>query len=332
MEGVQLRPYAGEADLEGLVRLINAEAEADRVSERYSVGELNAEFRHASQAFDAQRDVTVAVAGNEIVAYGHREWIDTRDAPLREYRTDGAVLPDWRRRGLGRAVLAENERRARALALTHQTHRAKVLGSWSGEHQAGDIALLESSGYSVVRWFFIMGRPTLDDVPDLELPDGLEIRPVTPDLYNRVWGADVEAFRDHWGGHDESPAALQRFLDRPEHDPSLWVVAFDGDEIAGGVLNTIYPTENESLGVRRGWLDSVFTRRPWRRRGLARALIVRSLDVLRQRGMSSAVLGVDAENPTGALGLYEGVGFVVEERSMAWRKPMNGEDAPEADR
>ncbi|MGH2445029.1 MAG: GNAT family N-acetyltransferase [Candidatus Limnocylindria bacterium] len=88
------------------------------------------------------------------------------------------------------------------------------------------------------------------------------------------------------------------------------------------MLNAIYAEENEALGVRRGWLDTVFTRRPWRRRGLARALIVRSLHVLRQRGMSGAVLGVDAENPSGALGLYESTGFGVSEKSTAWRKPM----------
>jgi ribosomal protein S18 acetylase RimI-like enzyme len=95
-----------------------------------------------------------------------------------------------------------------------------------------------------------------------------------------------------------------------------------GDQIAGGVLNTIYPEENEGLGLKRGWLDSVFTRRPWRRRGLARALIARSLAALRERGMTSAILGVDADNPTGALGLYEGIGFAVESRYTAWRKPM----------
>jgi len=38
-------------------------------------------------------------------------------------------------------------------------------------------------------------------------------------------------------------------------------------------------------------------------------------------GMTEAMLGVDAENPTGALGLYEGLGFSVDQRSSAWRLP-----------
>jgi ribosomal protein S18 acetylase RimI-like enzyme len=88
------------------------------------------------------------------------------------------------------------------------------------------------------------------------------------------------------------------------------------------VLNAIYPEENEDLGSQRGWLDSVFTRRAWRRRGLARNLIVRSLHLLHERGMEAAVLGVDADNPSGALGLYEAAGFVVTERTTAWRRPL----------
>jgi len=77
------------------------------------------------------------------------------------------------------------------------------------------------------------------------------------------------------------------------------------------------------LGRRRGWLESVFVRRPWRRRGLAQAIVARSLVVLRERGMDHAMLGVDADNPTGAVGVYERAGFVVAKRSTAYRKPMD---------
>jgi ribosomal protein S18 acetylase RimI-like enzyme len=88
------------------------------------------------------------------------------------------------------------------------------------------------------------------------------------------------------------------------------------------VLNTIFAAENAELGLRRGWLESVFTRRPWRGRGLARALIARSIHLLAERGMDTAALGVDADNPSGALGLYESIGFVVADRGAAWQKPM----------
>jgi mycothiol synthase len=183
-------------------------------------------------------------------------------------------------------------------------------------------ALMRASGYEPARWFFEMVRPTLDDVAMAAMPDGLELRPVTPDQHLAIWRANREAFRDHWGGADESPEAMQRLLADPDTDPSLWLIAWDGDEVAGGIWNDIYPDENADLGILRGWLGSVFTRRPWRGRGLARALIGRSLQLLRERGMTSAALGVDADNPTGALGLYEAAGFTVHDRSVAMRKPM----------
>lgn len=170
-----------------------------------------------------------------------------------------------------------------------------------------------------------MVRPTLDELPEVPLPPGFELRAATPELFPAIWRANREAFRDHWGGSDESEAAMHRFLDGPDTDPSLWLIAWEGDEIAGGVNNSIHPEENDALGIGRGWLDSVFTRRDWRRRGLARALIARSLVLLRDRGMTSAALGVDADNPSGALGLYEEAGFEIDDRFTAWRKPMQGE-------
>ncbi len=167
-----------------------------------------------------------------------------------------------------------------------------------------------------------MVRHDLEGVDIAPLPEGIELRPVTPDQHETIWRANREAFRDHWGGSDESLDAMQRVLDDPDTDTSLWLIAWDGDEVAAGVWNAIRGIENEALGLRRGWLESVFTRRPWRKRGLARALITRSLELLRERGMTSAALGVDADNPSGALGLYESTGFEIHDRFIEMRRPM----------
>ena len=317
--GLRLRPYAGEADLPDVVRVVNAEARADSLARITSVEELASAYAHVSDAFDPARDLTLAEIDGEVVAVGEREVVETTDGH-REYRLDGSVDPAWRRRGIGRAVLEENMRRARELAAIEQP-ASPIFGSWTWEGQEGDVALLESAGFQPARWFFDMVRPNLAGVPDVPMPDGLEIRPVLDrSMAGRVWNADIEAFADHWGGFDHSEEHLQRWLDHPSTDLSLWIIAFDGDEIAGGILNAIDEDHNAAFGMRRGWLHSVFTRRPWRRRGLARALIARSLELLRERGQTSAALGVDAANPSGALGLYEGIGFAVDKRAIAWRR------------
>ncbi|MEO8462401.1 MAG: GNAT family N-acetyltransferase [Chloroflexota bacterium] len=316
--GLRLRPYAGEADLADIVRIKNAEAEADGLQYRTNIDEMGAELRHPSASFDPARDVTIAEVGGRIVGLATREVVDTTDG-FREHRNDGEVDPAYRRHGIGRALLAENLRRHRELARTDSTSRQRIFGSWTWERQAGDIRLLEASGFQPVRWFFDMVRPHLDDISNVALPDGLRLKPIDRPRAREVWNADVEAFRDHWGGFDSSDARLQRWLDNPNTDLSLWLVAYDGDEIAGGVLNAIDPEQNAALGIRRGWLGSVFTRRPWRRRGLATALIAQSLAVLRDRGMTSAALGVDGDNPSGAFGLYERLGFAVDARAAAWR-------------
>lgn len=319
LTGLRLRPYAGEPDLVDIVRIENAEAEADDLPERMSVAELKATYARPNEHFDPSRDVTIAEADGRPVAVATREWVDTTDG-LREYRLDGAVLPGWRGRGIGSTLLADSERRMRELAASHDSALPRIFGSWSADSQERDSRLLTAAGFRPARWFFDMTRPDLDDVPDVALPDGLQLRPITHDLALTVWRADVEAFRDHWGGFDGSDDRFEQWLARPSTDLSIWVVAFDGDEVAGGVINSIDASENEALGIRRGWLSSVFTRRPWRRRGVARALIAHSLHVLRERGMATASLGVDADNPNGALGLYEGLGFEVDHRSTAWRR------------
>ena len=320
--GLVLRPYAGEADLADLARIRNAELAADGLREHVTVEELRAWWGHPSEQFDPARDVSVAELDGHPVAFAQRDWIDTTDG-LREYRGRCWLHPAARRRGIGSMLLARNEARLRAVAATHDTERPRALGMMTAEANAGGIALARRSGYEPVRWFTDMERSLREPLPDPPpLPIGLELRPLTLEQARRLWEADLEAFGDHWGGWDPSEESFRRWVESPEFELELILVAWDGDEIAGAVVNAIFPEENAELGIDRGWLESVFTRRAWRRRGLARALIARSLHLMRERGMAVAALGVDADNPSGAFGLYESTGFVPTDRSIAWRKPL----------
>ncbi|HET7082661.1 MAG TPA: GNAT family N-acetyltransferase, partial [Candidatus Limnocylindria bacterium] len=304
------------------VRIANAANEADGIEERSSEAGLGNWLLSRRDNYTPEDDLVVVTVDGQVVGYGWVDWVQTTDGK-REYRTRGLVDPPWRRQGVGSAILAHNEARLLAIAAGHPDDLPRVFGAFAPERRIGAVALITGAGYQPVRYFFDMVRPTLDDIDLPPLPEGLEIRGVS-DLegYRRLFAADTEAFMDHWGGFDASEASFQQWLRDPNFDPSLFVIAWDGDEIAGGVINAIDAEENEALDRRRGLLDSVFVRRPWRRRGLASALVGRSLALLRERGMTSALLGVDADNPTGALGVYERAGFEVDLRSSAYHKPM----------
>ena len=323
LDRLVLRPYAGEADLPEIVRVSNSDMALDGVRVVLTLDDVAPAYRIPSESFDAARDVLMAELDGAVVGTIRVDWVDNTDG-TREYRSRGHVDAPWRRRGIGRRMLHAADELIRERAAKHDTDRPRVQGLWSDDRQVGRRALAESEGYAAVRWFFEMERPHIDvDRPDIPpMPAGLEVRPVTADDAAAIWAADHEAFRDHWGGWDESEASLRRWVESPEFQPELYVVAFDGDEIAGAVLNGIIAEENEQLGLRRGWLDSVFTRRAWRGRGLARALIGRSIHVLAERGMDTAALGVDADNPSGALGLYRSCGFEVVDGGAALQKPL----------
>lgn len=318
--GLSLRHYR-RGDGAALAELENADNAADGIHWRSTGEETENWYARPTPGFDASRDVLVVELDGRVVAETNVARVDTTDG-LREYRIGCTVHPDLRRRGIGRWLLRLSEEAAAGRQRSEPTVLTPVLGTWCPELRTGKLALIEQEGYRPVRYFFDMERPDLDGIVLPPMPAGLEVRPVPPAQLRQLWDADVEAFLDHWGGFEASDERYETWLSDPKFDASLHVIAWDGDEIAGGVVNEVNEAENAATGKRQGWLASVFVRRPWRRRGLARALVMRSLAVLRDRGLTSAGLGVDADNPHAALRLYVGCGFEVVMKSAAYRKPM----------
>ena len=318
--GLRFRGYAGEDDLPGIARVVNAEREADGRQDPTSAERLALSYRYPTN-FDPDLDIVLAEVEGVIVGYGFTDWADETDGS-RGYRVAGYVDPAWRRRGIGGALLAANEHRALEVAQAHETDRPRHFTAWTWDTNEGAASLAMHTGYTAVRRFFEMVRADLREVALHPLPGGIDVRPATTEDARRVYGADIEAFRDHWGDNEGSEADFRQWTEDERFDPSLWVVAWDGDEVAGHVICEIDRIANERYGRRNGHIDSVAVRRPWRRQGLARALLSRALLLLRERGMSRASLEVDAENPNQALALYRDVGFDVQMSATAYRKPL----------
>jgi ribosomal protein S18 acetylase RimI-like enzyme len=167
-----------------------------------------------------------------------------------------------------------------------------------------------------------MVRPDLENIPDAPLPEGLEVRPVKPEHLRAIWEAEQEAFLDHWGASEVEEGDFERWLNNHPFQPELWQVAWDGDQVAGMVRTIIDRNQNARFGRQRGYTENISTRRPWRKRGLARALMAQSMRLQKELGMTETALGVDASNPNGALQLYESMGFQVTKKETIYRKPL----------
>lgn len=315
-----LRPVRGPADFARMAEAYNRSTRADGIPRAVTPRQVEAYYSPAV-GFDLAQDLVLAEVGGALAGYLRVSWREMVDGS-RTYKHWGAVIPERRRRGIGGALLEVGRARLREIAAGHPPGAERSLQCHIFEGEAGARAMVEQRGYRPLREVLRMERP-LEDLPAAPLPAGLEVRPARPEHYRAVFDAHEEAFRDHWGASLRNEQDFQRWLREPVFMPTLWQVAWDGDQVAGMVLNYIPAGENSLLGVRRGFTEDICVRRPWRGRGLARALIARSLRMLGQLEMEQAVLDVDSHNESGALGLYQSLGYRAVLRSTVYAQPFD---------
>ena len=319
--GLRFRTYRGEDDLPAMLRVYTAVHEQDGLEEVTTLDQLKLNYATLVNC-DPARDVLLAEAHGEVVAYARVFWNELVEGG-RSYENFGFVHPEWRRRGIGGAMHRHNEARLREIAAEHPGVEPMLFGSEGVDTDAGNAALLLGDGYVAARFFYDMVAPSLESVVAPPMPEGIELRAATRDQYRAIWEASAEAFRDHWGEQEWVEEDWARFEANPDYaDSSLWRVGWAGEEVAGVIITTPQAEENERYDRRRVYVDMVSVRRPWRRRGLARALLASSLVGARDAGFTSATLGVDSDSPTGATALYESLGFTPHKTFTAYRKPM----------
>jgi len=316
-DGLRLRP-ATEGDWPAIAEVVNAARRADGAEEVRTAESLASEYA----AVVMPRDAVIAEVAGRVVGYAVGQLVERNGALVAELT--GAVLPDHRRRGIGTALLQRARDGAVARMAADPRPLPRELRSYALDNETGVIALLASEGFAPIRFGFEMRRALTGELPIHPLPRGLELRPVVEADYRAVFDANEEAFLDHWGHRPATEEDFREMCFGPDMSPHLWCVAWDGDQVAGVVMNAIFRAENEALGAKRGWLDRVSVRRPWRGLGLAKALCAESFRVLRGEGMDEAWLGVDGSNPTGAVKLYEGLGFHVAKGWKVYGRPVEG--------
>jgi mycothiol synthase len=322
LPGLSLRGFQGESDYPLMVAVRDACREVDGLEQVWTEEDYERRFRFLVNC-DPWKDMLFAEVDGRVVGFT-RVWWDVE--------SDGKVIcehfallhPGQRDNGIFEVLLQWNEARLKQVTAHLPADQPRVLRVWVNEKEKQLEQLLVDMCYEPGRYFFEMVRPDLENIPDLPLPESLTVRaPVNTDEYYRVFKTEEEVFQDHWGATDWKDEWFQEWQEEPTFNPSIWQVAWDGEEIAGMVLNFIDDRENEAHNRKRGYTEDIAVRRAHRRRGLAKALIARSLRVLREQGMEEAALGVDVENPSGALGLYESMGYVTIKRETVLEKPLS---------
>jgi mycothiol synthase len=219
----------------------------------------------------------------------------------------GVVHPEAKGRGIGGRLVERSERRLRERGAT-RAHQVAFAGDTRSP------LLFAAHGYREVRRFYDMAIELDGPPPAPVLHDGLTIEPFDESSLREFYEALEESFQDHWE-HHSTPLEewWQEKRNAPDFDPTLWFLIRDGSEVAAVVRNE--PNRREG-----GMVAALGVRRPWRGRGLGRALLLHTFGEFQRRGVNRISLGVDSENPTGATQLYESVGMRVELEDAVFEK------------
>ena len=253
--------------------------------------------------FDGTKDAWLAFDPNsqQTLGYAHLQPVARTDL-----QAFASVHPAARGRGIGAALLARIEQRARDQITRFAPDDRIVLQQWVTAANEPAHHLLEAAGYQVVRHIWGLIIELSEEPAPVAWPAGITVRnPVTNADFRATHAAYREAFQDHWGYAEQSYEDFSRSsMGIDTFDPSLWFLAMDGTEVAGVVMGETLPD--------RGWVNDLAVRRSWRGRGLGMALLRHTFGEFYRRGLRVVALGVDSQNLTGATRLYERAGMRVE--------------------
>ena len=321
-DGLRARPYVGKADHPMMTVILAAHREAMGEPNLPTPEQFDATYSKLTDC-DPQNDIAIVETDDgEVIAYGRVSFSDLSH-DVRDCIVFAPTLPVHAGELLFNAMVTAEEAQLVAYAEeADDAARYRGYAAHPGQDQpaTNEAKWFEQLGYEATEWGATLRRPHLEGVPDLALPDGVEIRPVEPHQLREIVAAHHECFRGEWDFREMTEADYAWIIDDPRRDETLWQVAWDGDRIVGQVKPFIDHEENEKAGHLRGFTEYISTHRDYRNRGIAGALLARSLSALKERGMTEAVLGVDTNNPGGAFQLYTKLGFELQSYEAIYTK------------
>jgi mycothiol synthase len=312
--GVTIRPPRPE-EAAAVAELLNACSVDDIGMPDTDTAQMHRWWRQPG--FDPALDAWVAeTSEGRIVGYVQVE----SNGEGGDLQLDGYTHPAFMGRGIGTRLLDAAERRAARVASAHGIAPPVTVrhGAWA---ETPPTRFLRARGYAFVRCFFRM-RIDLDGPPPAPAwPEGVRLEGFERGRDEHVFYDVIEeAFVDHWE-HFARPFddwITHRITEEPDFDASLWFRAVDGGETTGAAIARPRAAEEKDAG----WVSDLAVRRPWRGRGIGRALLLHAFGALYERGARAVMLAVDADSPTGAVRLYEDVGMRVVRRLDVFEKAL----------
>lgn len=302
--------------------LLTAVEEVDDMHENYSTEDVAEELGDPSR--DLARDTwAIRQEGTLIAAGGVIGSSAVWD--VHTVHVIGAVHPRHRRRGIGSLLLSAQLERAAGL---HGERHPSVPGQLSvgvADHVQGAVALVRKAGLEPTRRFHDMERDLHAEGPEPTDPAApLRVVDWDPARDDEVRQAHNQAFRDHWGSTERDPAAWQQWFtgSRNFHGELSRLVLDDQDRLQAYLLGYFYDADQAATGLRDAYIGQLGTLPGARGRGAGTALLTHALAAYRTLGYDTASLGVDTENVTRALGLYERVGFRQTRGSTSWTRTV----------
>ncbi|GHH51882.1 GNAT family N-acetyltransferase [Lentzea cavernae] len=295
------------ADIPVVAALYNAAEAVDDTGELLS----EEDFAESFGTTDLPGGSLAVLVGGRLAGYG---LVALRDNPVGTHRVrlDGMVHPGFRREGIGLRLLPRLMELARGLHSARHPGMPLTVCTMVESRSAGHVALVEKLGFGADRHFYELEVALGESLAQAPVPSGYEIVPFSAARDEEVRLVSNTAFAQHWGSVERSPQEwAASFTTSKRFVPETSFLALSQGAVVGFVLARHYPVVEEMTGVRELWIGDVGTLEEHRGRGVASALLSRTLAQGGEKGYQRAGLSVDTANPTSALGVYERAGFEV---------------------
>jgi mycothiol synthase len=310
-----------DADTAAWAELLAAVENADHTGENYDADDLIDEL--VDPKLNSATDTIGLWSDGMMVGYGK---VSGPDEVIDVHRVfaEGCVHPQWRGRGLGGSLMTWLTDRATDMHQERHPEALGEVGTFAISTNSSALKLFAARGFEACRYFFQMERHLgAEPVPTSPVADGLRLVEFDPTYDEALRLTHNDVFLDHWGSTPKDPETWKTwFTGSRAFRAAQSYLVLDGERIAAYVLGYEYVADTAATGIRELYVGQVGTRRDYRGRGAARAALARVMTVAEDAGFRRVSLGVDAENPTGALGLYETVGFQTKHQQIRHRLPI----------